>query len=162
MQPPSVFTGSRPPISVSPPATIASCSPSSQKPHSARCMTSAPLSVSCSWATSTSSGATPAAAKAAAAASVLTLEGRPVPWIEGLKTSKEPKRRVRVAAPSRCTARPMRAATASLARTIAAPPSPGEQNMNRVSGSLTMSAAAISSAEIGSRRQAFGFSAPLR
>ena len=55
MQPPSVLTGSRPPISVSPPATIASCSPSLQKPHSARCMTSAPLSVSCSWATSTSS-----------------------------------------------------------------------------------------------------------
>ena len=34
--------------------------------------------------------------------------------------------------------------------------------MYRVSGSLTMSAAAISSADIGSRRQAFGFSAPLR
>ena len=34
--------------------------------------------------------------------------------------------------------------------------------MYRVSGSLTMSAAAISSADIGSRRQALGFSAPLR
>jgi len=104
----------------------------------------------------------PAAANAAAAASALTLDGVPMPWIEGLKTSKDPNRRVRVAAPSSRTARPRREATASLVTTIAAPPSPGEQNMNRVSGSLTISAEAISSAEIGSRRQALGFSEPLR
>ncbi|SLH42900.1 Uncharacterised protein [Mycobacteroides abscessus subsp. abscessus] len=62
-----------------------------------------------------------------------------------------------------CTARaPSRRATAGDATITAAPPSPGEQNMNLVSGSFTISAAAIRAAGIGSRRQAFGFNAPLR
>ena len=62
----------------------------------------------------------------------------------------------------RTTARPSPAAAVSLASTTAAPPSPGEQNMNRVSGSLTISAASISSADIASRRQALGLREPLR
>ena len=65
MSPPSVFTGSRPPISVAPSASSCSCSPSAQKPFSAMWMTSAPASVSCSWTTSTSSGPMPAFSYAA-------------------------------------------------------------------------------------------------
>ncbi len=57
-------------------------------------MTSAPDSVSWSWATSTSSGPMPACSKAAAAASVVG-DGADSSGIDGLKTSKEPKRRVR-------------------------------------------------------------------
>ena len=57
-------------------------------------MISAPDSVSCSWATSTSSGPTPACSNAAAAASVVG-DGAAVIGIDGLNTSKDPKRRVR-------------------------------------------------------------------
>ena len=70
-----------------------SCSPSWQRPVSARCMISAPDSVSWSWATSTSSGPMPACSKAAAAASAVG-ETPSCTGIDGLKTSKEPKRRV--------------------------------------------------------------------
>ena len=81
----------------------------------------------------------------------------------GLNTSKEPKARVRVATASSRTGRAAsRLAADSLATMIAAPPSPGEQNMYRVSGSLTMSAAAMTSSDIASRRQAFSLRAPFR
>ena len=60
MRPPSVLTGSGPPISVAPSAISFSCSPSAQKPFSAMWITSAPASVSWSWMTSTSSGPMPA------------------------------------------------------------------------------------------------------
>ena len=60
MRPPSVLTGSGPPISVAPSAMSFSWSPSAQKPFSAMWITSAPASVSCSWMTSTSSGPMPA------------------------------------------------------------------------------------------------------
>ena len=80
--PPSVFTGRRPPISVAPLWIRASCSPCWQRPVSARCMTSAPDSVSCSWAMSTSSGPMPACSNAAAAASAVG-EGADSIGIEG-------------------------------------------------------------------------------
>ena len=71
MSPPSVLTGSEPPISSAPSATSASWSPSAQKPFSARWITSAPASVSCSWITSTSSGPIPAISYAARDASTV-------------------------------------------------------------------------------------------
>ena len=46
-QPPSVLIGSVPPRRVAPASSSCSCSPSAQKPFSAMCMISAPLSVSC-------------------------------------------------------------------------------------------------------------------
>src|SRR5689334_5289481 len=110
-----------------------------------------------------SSGPTPALAKAALAASVLTLEGRPWPWIAGLKTSNEPKLRVRVATESSLTDLALsRRAISSEATTMAAPPSPGEQNMYCVSGSLTIAEDAIVCSDMGSRRQALGLREPLR
>ena len=57
-------------------------------------MTSAPDSVSCTCATSTSSGPMPACSNAAAAASVVA-DGADSIGIDGLNTSNEPKRRVR-------------------------------------------------------------------
>ncbi|SLH42911.1 Uncharacterised protein [Mycobacteroides abscessus subsp. abscessus] len=59
------------------------------------CMISAPLSVSCTCATSTSCGSMPACSNAAPAASALTLVGSPLPCTAGLNTSNEPNRRVR-------------------------------------------------------------------
>ena len=157
MQPPSVLTGSRPPISVSPAATMASCSPCSQKPHSARCMISAPLSVSCSCATSTSAGRDPGG-RERRGGRVGADAGRHAGALDRRAEDLEGAEAPGAGRPHRAAGRrrPRRAATASLVTMIAAPPSPGEQNMKRVSGSLTMSAAAISSAEIGSRRQALG------
>ena len=94
IKPPSVLTGSFPPISSSPSATSASCSPSAQKPFSARWITSAPASVSCSWMTSTSVGALPAISYAARDASTVgpTVSST---GSHGLCTSNAPSRRVR-------------------------------------------------------------------
>jgi hypothetical protein len=48
------------------------------------------------------------------------------------------------------------------ARTSATAPSPGEQNMNCVSGLLTIFDPSTSSSDSGRRRHAFSFSDPLR
>src|SRR4051794_41231024 len=99
-------------------------------------MTSAPDSVSWSWATSTSPGPTPASSKAAAAASLVG-DGADSIGIDGLKTSKEPKRRGRDATDrSRIGVRGGGAAHFPRASTSATPPPPGEQNMYCVSGGV--------------------------
>ncbi|CAB4589110.1 unannotated protein [freshwater metagenome] len=74
-----------------------SCSPCSQNPFSAMCITSAPDSVSCSCARSMSSGPMPAISKAAFDASTVgpALCSRA---IDGANTSKLPKRRLRTTA----------------------------------------------------------------
>jgi hypothetical protein len=97
-----VLTGIRPPISVPPERIRASWSPSLQNPVSAMCMSSAPDSVSCNWATSMSSGPMPAASKAAAAASTVGPATRSGDS-QGLNTSKDPNRRVRNDTAFRCT-----------------------------------------------------------
>ena len=60
-------------------------------------MISAPDSVSWSWATSTSSGPMPGLARTRPAAASLVGDGADSSGIDGLKTSNEPKRRVRKA-----------------------------------------------------------------
>ena len=73
----------------------------------------------------------------------------------GEKTSNDPGGRLRTATARRRTAgRPSDFAFASLARISATAPSAGEQNMNLVSGSLTIVEDRIVSASTGSRRQA--------
>ena len=125
-------------------------------------MTSAPLSVSCSWHTSTSAGSIPATSNAARAASALTLVGRP-DSIRGLNTSNDPGGRVRTATERNATGGPdISRAAAAEHSTRAAAPSPGEQNMYRVSGSLTSPEPRISAASNGVRRHASGFRLPLR
>ena len=94
-----------------------------------------------------------------------TVGGRPVrDRVDGLKTSKDPKRRVRNG--HRRAGRRARGAARGPDRpgasTSATAPSPGEQNMYCVSGSVTIVEARISSSVSGCRRQAFGLRAPLR
>jgi hypothetical protein len=83
--------------------------------------------------------------------------------LAGANTSKEPKPLVLVATDRNLTCcAPRRSAAAAEATTMAAPPSPGEQNMYCVSGSLTIGAAATASSVSASRRHALGLMAPLR
>src|SRR5216684_9359652 len=111
-----------------------SCSPCWHRPVSARCITSAPDSVSWTWATSTSAGPMPAASNAAAAATAVD-DGAGSIAIDGLKTSNEPNERVRSATDRSSTGgREEPRSRAPRASTSAAAPSPGEQNMNWVSG----------------------------
>ena len=80
----------------------------------------------------------------------------------GENTSNEPGGRVRIAAArSRTAGRPSSRAFFSLARISATPPSAGAQNMNLVSGSLTIGEARIVSTSTASRRQACSVSTPL-
>ena len=91
-----------------------------------------------------SSGPTPASLeRRPGGVATLTLDGVLGPGWPGLNTSKEPKPRVRVAPRAVAPAGASRSAAAWQATMIAAPPSPGEQNMYWVSGSLTISAAAM-------------------
>src|SRR5439155_8940131 len=136
--------------------------PSAHRPVSAMCMTSAPLSVSWSWAMSTSPGPMPAASNAACAASTDGLGARSGASHE-LKTSKDPNRLERTTVERTYTDFEVyRDASSARQTTSAAPPSPGEQNMYCVSGSLSIVEPSISASVKGVRRHAFGFSAPLR
>src|SRR4029453_10123454 len=91
----------------------------------------------------------PACSNAAAAASVVG-DGADSIGMEGLKTSKEPKRRVRKATErSWIGVRARDFARSPRARTRATAPSPGEQNMYCVSGWLTILEASTSSSESG-------------
>src|SRR3954464_11830272 len=103
----------------------------------------------------------PACSNATAAASVVG-DGAEVTGIDGLKTSKEPKRRVRKATERRNTAlRDICLARSPVASTSATAPSPGEQNMYWVSGWLTIFESRTSCSVSGLRRQAFGLRDPL-
>ncbi|MCY1554743.1 hypothetical protein D9M68_913350 [compost metagenome] len=108
-------------------------------------MISEPLSVSCSWITSMSPGATPAASKAACEA-VTVGAGACRLASPGLNTSKEPWWRVRISAARTMIGLSVKR-LARLARhsTSAAPPSAGLQNMYLRSGRLTGADSAISS-----------------
>ena len=101
----------------------------------------------------------PACSKAAAAASAVG-EGPSWTGIDGLKTSKEPKRRVLNTAERNSTGLRPRAFSPR-ASTSATAPSPGEQNMYWRKGSLTILDASTSSSDSGCRRHAFGFNAPF-
>src|SRR3954468_14301485 len=100
----------------------------------------------------------PACSNAATAASVVG-DGADSIGIDGLNTSKEPKRRVRNATERRYTG--VRATFGPRASTSATAPSPGEQNMNWRSGGLTGLDASTSASLSGRRRQAFGLRAPF-
>src|SRR3954451_1414535 len=103
----------------------------------------------------------PACSNAAAAASVVG-DGADVTGMDGLKTSKDPKRRVRKATERRKTGLRGRCfARSAVASTSATAPSPGEQNMYWVSGWLTILEARTSSSLSGLRRQAFGLRDPF-
>src|SRR3954447_22292413 len=109
-----------------------------------------------------SPGPMPADSNAARAASAV---GPGATWgaSHGLKTSNVPNRRVRNSTARSSIELPVIARAFSVdVKTIAAPPSLGLQNMYVVSGSLTIGAEAISSADNAFRRQACGVIEPLR
>src|SRR6185436_20763701 len=109
-----------------------------------------------------SSGPTPADSNAALAANSVA-DGEPSTARDGLNTSNVPYLRVRNStARSQTGSSRNSLAFAGDASTSDAAPSLGLQNMYLVSGSLTMSASAISSTLNACRRQALGLRAPLR